>query len=507
MNSRITYDVAIIGAGITGACIARELAKTSAKIALIEKENDVACGSSKANSAIVHGGFDPVPGTLMARLNVRGSELYPELAKKLNFDYENNGSLVIAFDEQGRALLNTLLDRGRKNGVKDLRIVESEELHDMEPNLGDNSLAALYSPTAGIMCPYKATWAFAESAVINGAEFFRNTAVHAIEKTDGVFVLRTGHGEIRAKYVVNAAGIFADKVSAMAGARRFVIKQRRGEYCLLDNNCKSLVNHTLFQTPTALGKGVLVTQTVDGNILIGPSADDQSGDMDGYTGTTAASQADVLAKASLTIPDIPRGNIINSFAGIRAIACETDENGNAGESIEDFIIEEDANVKGFINASGICSPGLSAAPATAEYVAELLKSAGLDVKKRDDFIEERKGITAFHTADIATRLKLIKEDPLYGQIICRCETVTEAEIVQAIRSPLGALDVDGIKRRTRAGMGRCQSGFCSPRVTEILSREAHISMTSVTKKGGASFMLAGKTRDFSDDESMQGAKR
>ena len=507
MNSRITYDVAIIGAGITGACIARELAKTSAKIALIEKENDVACGSSKANSAIVHGGFDPVPGTLMARLNVRGSELYPELAKKLNFDYENNGSLVIAFDEQGRTLLNTLLDRGRKNGVKDLRIVESEELHDMEPNLGDNSLAALYSPTAGIMCPYKATWAFAESAVINGAEFFRNTAVHAIEKTDGIFVLCTGHGEIRAKYVVNAAGIFADKVSAMAGARRFVIKQRRGEYCLLDNNCKSLVNHTLFQTPTALGKGVLVTQTVDGNILIGPSADDQSGDMDGYTGTTAASQADVLAKASLTIPDIPRGNIINSFAGIRAIACETDENGNAGESIEDFIIEEDANVKGFINASGICSPGLSAAPATAEYVAELLKSAGLDVKKRDDFIEERKGITAFHTADIATRLKLIKEDPLYGQIICRCETVTEAEIVQAIRSPLGALDVDGIKRRTRAGMGRCQSGFCSPRVTEILSREAHIPMTSVTKKGGASFMLAGKTRDFSDDESMQGAKR
>ncbi|MFC2280972.1 MAG: NAD(P)/FAD-dependent oxidoreductase, partial [Treponema socranskii subsp. buccale] len=361
MNSMITYDVAIIGAGITGACIARELAKTSAKVALIEKENDVACGSSKANSAIVHGGFDPVPGTLMARLNVRGSELYPELAKKLHFDYENNGSLVIAFDEQGRTLLNTLLERGKKNGVKDLRIVESDELHDMEPNLGDNSLAALYSPTAGIMCPYKATWAFAESAVINGAEFFRNTAVHAIEKTDGIFVLRTGHGEIRAKYVVNAAGIFADKVSVMAGARKFVIKQRRGEYCLLDNNCKSLVNHTLFQTPTALGKGVLVTQTVDGNILIGPSADDQSGDMDGYTGTTAVSQADVLAKASLTIPDIPRGNIINSFAGIRAIACEADENGNAGEGIEDFIIEEDANVKGFINASGICSPGLSAA--------------------------------------------------------------------------------------------------------------------------------------------------
>lgn len=499
MDRQTLFDVAIIGAGIAGSCIARELAKTSAKIVLIEKENDVACGSSKANSAIIHGGFDPLPGTLMARFNVRGTAMYEELAKRLNFEYDKIGSLVLAFDEDGVAHLNKLLERGNENGVPDLRIVQSDELHEMEPNLGENSIAALYSPSAAIICPYKATWAFAESAVINGVTFCRNTAVHAIKKEGDLFVLRSGHGEIRAKYVVNAAGLFSDKVSHMAGARTFVIKQRRGEYCLLDNKCKSLVRHTLFQTPTALGKGVLVTPSVDGNILIGPSANDQQGDMLGYTGTTALAQADVLEKASLTIPDIPRGNIINSFAGIRAIACESDADGNT-KVIDDFIIEEDATVKGFINVSGICSPGLSAAPAIAEHVVELLSNAGLNTQRRSGFIEERKGIAAFNTADIQARQKLVKENRLYGQIVCRCETVTEAEIVQAIHTPLGALDVDGIKRRTRAGMGRCQSGFCSPRVTEILSRELNVPMTSITKKGGSSFMLAGKTRDFADDD-------
>lgn len=490
------FDVVVIGAGITGACIARELTKTSAKIALLEKENDVSCGSSKANSGIVHGGYDPVPGTLMAKLNVRGNSMYPLLAQALNFDYKPLGSLVIAFDENGCGVLAELLARGKKNGVAGIRIIEKEELHQFEPNIGENSIAALYSPTAGIINPYKATWAFAESAVINGARFFRNTTVHSIEKCDDGFIVHTGHGNIKTKFVVNSAGISADKVSAMAGARKFIIKQRRGEYCLLDNKCKSLVNHVLFQTPTELGKGVLVTQTVDGNILIGPSADDQSGEQYEYKGTTALSQSGVLKKASLTIPDISRGNIINSFAGIRAIAYDADENGNPTTPVNDFIVEEDKIVKGFFNAAGICSPGLTAAPALAEYMVELLKNAGLDTRKRSDFIEERKGIPSFAGADMQTKLALIKENPLYGQIICRCETITEAEIVQAIHSPLGALDLDGIKRRTRAGMGRCQGGFCSPRVTEILSREAHIPMECVTKKGGASYILAGSTRDF-----------
>jgi glycerol-3-phosphate dehydrogenase len=494
------YDTAVIGAGVTGSCIARELTKTSAKVVLIEKENDVSCGSSKANSGIIHAGYDPVPETLMARFNVRGSLLYPDLAEKLCFDYKRIGSLVIAFDEAGKALLNSLLVRGRANGVTELCIVDSSELHIMEPNISENALAALYAPTAGIVSPYKAAWAFAEGAVINGAEFMRNTAVHAITREDGIFVLHTGHGDVKARFVVNAAGVSADRVSAMAGARRFVIRQRRGEYCLLDNKCSSLVNHVLFQTPTVLGKGVLITRTVDGNILIGPSADDQSAEMYEYKGTTAASQSDILSKASLTIPDIPRGNIINSFAGVRAVAYTAGSGGKADEPVNDFIVEEDADVRGFFNAGGICSPGLSAAPAVAEYMLALLGKAGLDTAKRSGFIEERKGITAFSTAGTKKKLQLIKENPLYGQIICRCETVTEAEIVQAVHCPLGALDLDGIKRRTRAGMGRCQSGFCSPRVAEILSREAHIPMTSVTKKGGASFVLDGKTRNFSGGE-------
>lgn len=504
------YDVAIIGAGVSGACIARELAKTNARVVLLEKENDVACGSSKANSGIIHAGYDPIPGTLMAKLNIRGSEVYGELAKKLKFPYRQIGSLVVAFDENGRKIVETLYERGLKNGVKQMRIVEAEELRKMEPNISENAVCALDAPTAAIVSPYEATWAFAESAVINGVEFLRGAMVHKIERTgedgkSGNFVLSTGKGKIEARFVVNAAGCAADKVSALAGAKKFTIVQRRGEYCLLDKKYSSLANHVLFQTPTELGKGVLVTQTVDGNILVGPSADGQiSPD---YTGTTQASQATVLKQADLTIPNLPRGAIINSFAGIRALAFVAEKEGDPEKNLEDFIIEEDANVKGFFNVSGICSPGLSAAPAIAEYVAELLGKAGLDVKKRSDFIEEREGIALFESASREEKLALIKSNPLYGRIICRCEMITEGEIVAAIHSPVGAIDLDGVKRRTRAGMGRCQGGFCSPRVTEIISRELGIPMTNVTKKGGASYVLTGRTRDVQDVAKKQEASK
>jgi glycerol-3-phosphate dehydrogenase len=499
MTNKI-YDVAVIGAGITGACIARELSRTNACVALIEKENDVACGSSKANSGIIHAGYDPVPGSLMAQFNIRGAALYPELAEKLHFDYKRIGSLVIAFDGTGRNTIEALFERGRKNGVEELRIIEAAELHAMEPNLSENAVAALYAPTAAVVSPYKATWAVAESAVINGVNLFCNTMVHAIEKAGGLFILRTGKGIISARFVVNAAGIAAGKVSVLAGGRRFVIKQRRGEYCLFDQKCGTLVNHVLFQTPTELGKGVLVTQTVDGNVLIGPSADDQNAVDDEYKGTTIESQSLILQKASLTIPELPSGFIINSFAGIRALAYTADAAGNPDKPLNDFIIEEDESVHGFFNAAGICSPGFSSAPAIAEYMVKLLAAEGLDIGRRPGFIEERPEIPVFSTADTKTKYALIKKNPLYGRIICRCGMVTEAEIVQAINSPLGARDIDGIKRRTRAGMGRCQGGFCSPRVTEILSREMHIPMESVTKKGGASYILQGKTRDFPEDD-------
>lgn len=488
------YDIAIIGAGITGACIARAASMTRARAVILEKENDVACGASKANSGIIHAGYDPIPGTLMARLNVRGNEMYPMLASKLHFELKRTGSLVIAFDDSGVQKVRALLERGNANGVKDLRIVESEELHKMESAIGSNAICALYAPTACVVNPYQASWAFAESAVINGAVFMRNAKVHGIERNENDdFILKTGCGDIRARFVVNAAGAAAAEISKMAGCKRkFAIKERRGEYCLLDKKCPIEVNRVLFQTPTSLGKGVLITRTADGNLLVGPSADDQ--DTAGDTATHAPSIESVLKAAALTIPNIPRSDIINAFAGIRAIAAEDGGNGESGNVIDDFIIEEDSGVPRFINAAGICSPGLSSAPAIAEYVLELLGKAGLNTDKRSDFIEEREGIESFVIASTEGKRRLIESDRRYGHIICRCEEVTEAEVVRAVRSPLGARDVDGVKRRTRAGMGRCQGGFCLPLVTAIISKEAGIPMECVTKKGGSSFILEGRSR-------------
>lgn len=500
----MNFDVLIIGGGICGAAIARELSKTKAKICIVDKENDISCGSSKANSGIIHAGYDPIPGTLMAKMNIRGTELYPSLSKKLHFEYKNVGSLVLAFDEKGLSVLQELLERGSKNGVPGLRILYKSDLPAIEPNIGSKVIAALYAPSAGIVSPYQATWAFAESAVINGVEFLRNTKVHKItvdektssdswgrgefsgggDKDDYKFTVLAGGQEIKAKYIVNCAGTFADQISQMAGARNYTIKQRRGEYMLFDNSLKGIAEHVLFQTPTELGKGTLVTPTVDGNILVGPSANDQEEEFKDYTGTTALAQNSVYQKGLLSVKELPHSAMINSFSGIRAIAYNEDNS-----PVNDFIIEEDKNIKHFINVGGICSPGLSAAPAIAEYVLELLEKAGLDCTKRPDFIEERTGIPNFSLSDTTQKQELIKQNKLFGQVICRCETITEAEIVAAIHSPLGARDTDGVKRRTRAGMGRCQGGFCLPRVAEILSRELNLPMTEITKSGGSSFLL------------------
>ena len=487
------FDVIIIGAGISGSCIARELSKTNAKICLLDKENDVSCGSSKANSGIVHAGYDPEPGTLMARLNVRGARLLKELSGVLNYDYKNIGSLVLAFDKDGDDKVKALFDRGKVNGVEGLSVMSGEEVKAVEPNINDAVTSALYSKTASIISPYMTTWAFAESAVINGVTFLRNTMVHSVKKEDGKFVVGTSGGTLRSRYVVNAAGLEAGKISALAGARKYKILQRKGEYSLLDSKCESLVNHVLFQTPGPLGKGILVTRTADGNILIGPSADDLSDENLNYTGTSSVSQSAIMKQARLSIPEIPARNIINSFAGIRALAYDIKEDGSLS-AVNDFIVEEDENVKGFVNVGGICSPGLTSGPAIGEMVLEILKKSGLDAQFRNDFIEERTGIPSFKNASYDEKISLIKKDCRYGQIICRCEMITEGEIVASIKSPLGASDLDGVKRRTRTGMGRCQSGFCSPRVTEIISRELGVPMNSVTKKGGTSYVLDSKTR-------------
>ncbi len=492
------FDVAIIGAGIVGSCIARELSKYKLNVCILEKESDVSCGTSKANSGIIHAGYDPEPGTLMAKLNVKGAEMYPELAKKLHFDFNQIGSLVIAFSDDDRAHLEKLLARGKTNGVKELRIIEKDELNKLEPEISDEACAALFAPTAGIISPYQATWAFAENAVQNGAKLYLNSQVRAISKLSDdsgkeLFEVSTAKGSIKARFVVNAAGLYADKINEIAGARAFKTVPRRGEYCLLDSNCKNLANHVLFQPPSKLGKGVLVTPTVDGNILVGPSADSVKAVDE--TATTQEGQQLVFDTACRTIPRLPRRNIINSFAGVRALAfVSSDKAEKERVPVNDFIIEEDAKIKGFITVGGIASPGLTAAPAIALYVCGLLEKAGLKLTPNQDFVPVRKGIESFARASAARKAELIEENPLYGRIICRCEMITEAEIVQAVHSAVGASDLDGVKRRTRSGMGRCQGGFCSPRVTEIISRELKIPMMEVTKKGGCSYVLYGKTR-------------
>ncbi|MDR1748858.1 MAG: NAD(P)/FAD-dependent oxidoreductase [Spirochaetaceae bacterium] len=489
------YDAAIIGAGIVGSAIARELSRYRLKVCVIEKESDVSCGASKANSGIIHAGYDPEPGTLMARFNAEGNPLFTRLAEELHFDFSRIGSLVIGFDDADLRTLHTLKERGEKNGVQGLRILTGDEARAMEGRLNRDVTAALFAPSAGIISPYQATWSLAENAAQNGVRFFLNSAVRGITREPPEdlrgFVITTGKGAIRARFVINAAGLFADEISRMAGARDFSIIPRRGEYTLLDSNTRGLTGRVVFQTPGVLGKGVLVTPTVDGNILIGPSADDCEDKR--YTDTTRAGQDFVIQQGERSFPGIPRRNIINSFAGVRAIAYHPAE--RAGEPVGDFIIEEDSAVRGFINVAGISSPGLTSAPAIALHVKHLLEEAGLTFTPNPDFIPLHRGIESFRNADPERKAQLIAENPLYGRVICRCEMITEAEILQAVRGVIGAEDLDGVKRRTRAGMGRCQGGFCSPRITEIISRERSIPMIHVTKNGGSSFILNSRLRE------------
>lgn len=482
------YDVAIIGAGVIGSAIARELSRYDAKICVIEREEDVCCGTSKANSAIIHAGFDATPGSLKARLNVRGNEMMDQLAKELDIPFKRNGSLVVCTKDQDRGGLDVLLEKGKKNGVPDLRILERDELLKFEPNLSDDVTCALYAPTGGIVCPFHMTMAFAENAFTNGVSFFLNTKVTSISKTTDGYELATVHTDTdqpeiyRAKVVVNAAGVHADGFNNMVSAHKLHITARKGEYCLLDKEAGTHVSHTIFQLPSAMGKGVLVSPTVHGNLLVGPTAVDVS-DKEAVN-TTQEGLDSLGATASLSVKNVPMRQVITSFAGLRA-----HEDGG------DFVIGEAEDAKGFINAAGIESPGLSSAPAIGEMVAGIAKDL-LQLKEKSDFVSERKGILRPETLSMEERNALIKEHPEYGNIICRCEMITEGEILDAIHRPLGARSLDGVKRRTRAGMGRCQAGFCSPRTMEILEREVPMSMFDITKNGVGGEIVIGTNKEI-----------
>ena len=475
------YDVIIIGAGVSGAAVARELSRYKVNACVIEKEEDVCCGTSKANSAIVHAGYDAAAGSLMAKLNVRGNQMMEQLAKDLDFPFKKNGSLVVCLHEEDMSNLQALYDRGVANGVKDLRILNQEELRAMEPNISDDAYAALYAPTAGIVCPFNLNIAMAENACVNGVEFKFDTEVTGLHPIEGGWAIETNQGSFETKYVVNAAGVYADTLHNMVSAKKIHITPRRGDYCLLDKTAGNLVSKTIFALPGKFGKGILVAPTVHGNLILGPTAIDIE-DKEG-TNTTREGLDQVIAKCGMNVKNIPMRSVITSFAGLRA-----------HEDGHEFLIGELEDAPGFIDCAGIESPGLTSSPAIGEMVAEILREK-LNLEKNENFVATRKGVLDPDALSKEERIELIRKNPAYGNIICRCEMITEGEILDAIHRPLGAKSLDGVKRRTRAGMGRCQAGFCSPRTMEILARERHVSMFDITKSGGESKIVTGTNKD------------
>ncbi len=474
------FDAIVIGGGVIGGTVLRELTKYNLSVCLLEKENDVCMGQSKANSGIVHAGFDAKVGSLKAKFNVLGNQMMPAYAKELGVKYENNGSLVVAFSEEELQTLKELKARGEENGVTDMEIIGREKLVALEPNVSDEALGALWAKTGGIVCPYGLTIAAIGNAMDNGAKLYTNFDVVKIEKGEN-FKVYSANGEmVEGKLVVNCAGLESGKIASLVGDDYVDIQGRKGEYILLDRESGDFVSHTLFFTPTKLGKGILVTQTADKNILLGPTAEEQE---DPDTDTTQTGMAFVMEKAKKMTKNPPFYTTITGFAGIRAYS-----------SRHDFIIEESENAQGFIHCAGIESPGLTSAPAIAKYVVEELVSRRIALTKNEKFNGIRKPDYFFNRLTIEEKNELIKKNPSYGKIVCRCEQITEGEIIQAVRENPPAKDVDGVKRRTRAGMGRCQGGFCQPLVAEIIARELGIPFEEVTKKGKGSNLVIGESK-------------
>jgi len=471
------YDVIIIGGGVVGCAVARELSRYRVKTLLLEKTNDICNGQSKANTAIIHGGYDAKPGTLKAKFNVLGNAMFDRIHEELDVPVQWNTSLVVSFSLEDHPALEKLLEQGRQNGCRgELRIIDEAELRQREPNVGKEAKEALLVGAGGIVCPYELTVAFAENAAKNGAEFRRNAEVTAVSKLpNGHWQVVSAAGTFETRAMVNAAGIYSDVFNNMVSERKVRIHPRRGEYYILDKKYKDVFHAAMFQLPTKMGKGTLVAPTVDGTVLIGPTAEDIEDKEDKRT--TAAGLEKALRQASLTWEHIPSRGFITTFAGLRAT-------GDTG----DFILGEAEDAPLFFNCCAIESPGLTSSPAIAKWTAEQIADR-LELAPNPDFDPIRKAIPKFREMSDAERAAAIAADPDFGKVVCRCETVTEAEIRESIRRPVGARDIDGIKRRTRAGMGRCQAGFCTPRTVEILAEELGISPLKVTKFGGDSRIL------------------
>ena len=474
-------DIIIIGSGIIGSSVARELSRYNANILVLERKNDVSMGTTKANSGIVHAGYDALPGTKKAKFNVEGAKLFESLSKELDFPYEKNGAFVLSFTDEGLSGLNELLERGKTNGVSNLSIISGDEARKIEPNLSKEVKYALYITDSGIVSPYEMCIAMAENAATNGVKFEFLKEVCNIEKKDDHFIVSTLDGsKYESKVVINCAGLYSDKMNNFVSNKKYEVIPRKGEYCLLDKEFSYITNTTLFQLPTKMGKGILVAPTTHHNILVGPTAIDLNDKDD--TDTTYLGLKEAWDKALLSVPTLPRGGIITQFSGNR---CHIKE--------DDFVIGF-SDCIGFYNCLGIESPGLASSPAISRYVAKEV-SDYLKLTLKNNFIAKREGIKHIRNMNDKELAEAIKSNPLYGHVICRCEVVSEAEIVEAIRRNPGAKDLDGIKRRVRAGMGRCQMGFCTPRVMEILSNELDIPLEDITKKGGDSKLLVGRIKE------------
>lgn len=475
------FDVVVVGGGVIGGAILRELTKYKLSVCMVEKESDVCMGESKANSGIVHAGFDAAVGSLKAKFNVIGNKMMYSYANDLGVKCINNGSLVIAYSEQELETLNDLKMRGEENGVEGLEILDKQTLLALEPNISDKAFGALRAATGGIVCPYELTIASIGNAMDNGAKLITEFEVCSIRKNDDVFILTDTDGRtIDAKIVINCAGINSGKISALAGDDTIKIGGRKGEYILLDRESGDFVKHTVFCCPTEKGKGILVSPTVDGNIILGPTAKETD---EHITYTTNEGLEEVKNKAQEMTKNLPLYNAITSFAGIRAYSSE-----------HDFIIEQSSKVKGLINCAGIESPGLTSAPAIAKYVVEDIVSSITPLVKNSKFNGKRTPDYFFKNLTVEQKNELIKKDSSYGKMVCRCEQITEGEILHAIRVNPKATTVDAVKRRTRAGMGRCQGGFCQIHVAEIIAKELGISFDKVLKSGKNTELVVGKTK-------------
>ena len=488
------YDFVVIGAGVIGCMVARWLSRYEGRVLVIEKEADLGMGTTAANTSIVHAGYDPVPGSLKARMNVKGNAMWDQLKAELNFAYVRSGDYVIAIGEEELPALDTLMIQGKKNGVPGMIMISGEEMRAREKNINPNVSGALWASTGGICDCFQVNVAAGENAAMNGAEFKFNTAFEDfIMEGDRIIGIKTNRGDFLSRWVINCAGLYSDVVMHKAGVRpEFKIRPRKGEYMVFDR-ADIQIDNVLFPVPSEAGKGIMVTNTVHGNTIIGPNA--QIIDDKEDTSTTIPGMNEIWEGAQKLIPSLDRRHVIATFAGLRAMGnapCKTPGvNYN-----KDYIIEIPENVRGFVNLGGIESPGLASAPAIAEEVIDLLKDAGEKLIEKKDWNPIRPARPRFRNMTHAERQELCEVDPAYGRVICRCENVTEGEIIREIHAPIPAITYDAIKRRTWLGTGRCQGSFDMPRVTAILSRELGISPLEVTKRGNGSEFLSRQTKEL-----------